>query len=137
GDLESPQRSEAAHGAPTSATELPSQSADVALWYANQRKRDCALVHSTLSYGENILWGGRGRAGRPGTPSPPGRRSSATTTTEATPSATTTPGWCGGGRSASAAARPTAAGGDTYVACEYDPHGNVIGGRPQRGVSYR
>ncbi|URE35285.1 Pathogenesis-related protein [Musa troglodytarum] len=31
--------------------ELPSRSAGVALWYANQRKRDCPLVHSTFSYG--------------------------------------------------------------------------------------
>ncbi|PON97975.1 Ves allergen [Trema orientale] len=28
-----------------------------AQWYANQRRYDCALVHSNGPYGENIFWG--------------------------------------------------------------------------------
>ncbi|KAL5973969.1 Cuticle-degrading protease [Asimina triloba] len=28
-----------------------------AAWYANQRRRDCALKHSNGPYGENIFWG--------------------------------------------------------------------------------
>ncbi|KAJ0986366.1 hypothetical protein J5N97_004722 [Dioscorea zingiberensis] len=28
-----------------------------AKWYANQRRGDCALIHSTSDYGENLFWG--------------------------------------------------------------------------------
>lgn len=28
-----------------------------ARWYANQRRSDCALIHSNGPYGENIFWG--------------------------------------------------------------------------------
>ncbi|KAL5549053.1 hypothetical protein UlMin_004284 [Ulmus minor] len=31
--------------------------AQYAQWYANQRRYDCALVHSNGPYGENIFWG--------------------------------------------------------------------------------
>ncbi|OVA16316.1 Allergen V5/Tpx-1-related [Macleaya cordata] len=31
--------------------------ANYAQWYANQRRGDCALIHSTGPYGENIFWG--------------------------------------------------------------------------------
>lgn len=31
--------------------------ANYAAWYANQRRRDCALQHSNGKYGENIFWG--------------------------------------------------------------------------------
>ena len=31
--------------------------ASYAQWYANQRRKDCALRHSNGPYGENIFWG--------------------------------------------------------------------------------
>ncbi|KAL4182109.1 hypothetical protein AMTRI_Chr12g274280 [Amborella trichopoda] len=32
--------------------------ANYAKWWANQRRRGCALIHSNGKYGENIFWGG-------------------------------------------------------------------------------
>lgn len=31
--------------------------ANFASWWANQRRRDCDLVHSNSNYGENLFWG--------------------------------------------------------------------------------
>ncbi|XP_010525741.1 PREDICTED: pathogenesis-related protein PR-1 [Tarenaya hassleriana] len=28
-----------------------------AMWWANQRRKDCALIHSNGPYGENLFWG--------------------------------------------------------------------------------
>ncbi|KAK8637708.1 hypothetical protein V6N13_136174 [Hibiscus sabdariffa] len=33
------------------------RTASYAQWYANQRRKDCALRHSNGPYGENIFWG--------------------------------------------------------------------------------
>ncbi|XP_068648392.1 pathogenesis-related protein PR-1-like [Aristolochia californica] len=50
------------HNAVRSALRMPSlvwdpRVARYAQWYANQRRRDCALKHSNGPYGENIFWG--------------------------------------------------------------------------------
>ncbi|RWV93821.1 hypothetical protein BHE74_00016028 [Ensete ventricosum] len=88
------------------------QLADVALQYANQRKRDCALVHSTLTYGENIFWG-QGKSWTIGNADCSHYTQMVWKTTQRV-----------------GCARIFCDSGDTYAVCEYDPHGNVIGARP-------
>ncbi|KAJ8494044.1 hypothetical protein OPV22_015765 [Ensete ventricosum] len=110
------------------------QLADVALQYANQRKRDCALVHSTLTYGENIFWG-QGKSWTIGAVVAAWaaeQRSydyrTNTCSRNADCSHYTQMVWKTTQRVG--CARIFCDSGDTYAVCEYDPHGNVIGTRP-------
>ncbi|CAL1353328.1 unnamed protein product [Linum trigynum] len=129
----------AAHNAVRARHRLPrltwsTKLANYAKWYANQRRKDCRLVHSTGDYGENIFWG-------------QGKRWKGT---DAVKDWAAQEVYYDYGRDACMAnrdclhytqlvwrstrrvgcARIKCANGDTYVVCEYDPHGNVIGQRP-------
>lgn len=108
--------------------------AKYAKWYANQRRKDCAMVHSALNYGENLFWG-------------QGRRWKIADAVAAwaaeKPYYDYEKNACVGGADcyhytqmvwrntqSVGCARIACGSGDTYIACEYDPHGNVIGQRP-------
>ncbi|KAL5699283.1 hypothetical protein ACHQM5_030211 [Ranunculus cassubicifolius] len=108
--------------------------ANFAKSYANQRKKDCALRHSNTNYGENIFWGS-GKDWRP---------SDAVTA------------WADEKKYYNyklnsclqkedclhytqivwkeslrvGCARVICNSGDTFITCNYDPHGNVIGQKP-------
>lgn len=105
-----------------------------AKWWANQRRADCALEHSALNYGENIFWG-------------QGRKWTATQAVAAWVAekayydyATNT---CMSDRDCThytqmvwrtttsvGCAKIKCLNEDTYVVCEYNPHGNIIGEWP-------
>ncbi|KAI8552410.1 hypothetical protein RHMOL_Rhmol06G0264600 [Rhododendron molle] len=105
-----------------------------AKWWAKQRRTDCALEHSTLDYGENLFWG-------------QGREWTATQAVAAWAAeeayydyATNT---CMPDRDCThytqmvwrtttsvGCAKIKCLNGYTYVVCEYDPHGNIIGEWP-------
>lgn len=106
------------------------------IWYryANQRRGDCALIHSTADFGENLFWGG-GKRWKP---------------------ANAVAAWAAEGAHYDYSTNSCSAGddclhytqlvwrttvkvgcaqivcnsGDTFIACEYYPHGNVIGQKP-------
>ncbi|XP_010260172.1 PREDICTED: pathogenesis-related protein PRB1-3-like [Nelumbo nucifera] len=108
--------------------------ASYASWWANQRKGDCALIHSNTNYGENIFWGS-GKDWKP---------------------ADAVDEWAAEKQYYDykmntcvqhqdclhytqiiwrqslyvGCARVTCASGDTFITCNYDPHGNVIGQKP-------
>ncbi|CAI0438193.1 unnamed protein product [Linum tenue] len=106
--------------------------ADNAKWYANQRRKGCHLIYSTGDYGENIIWG-RGKRWK-GTDA---------VTDWADHEVyydyeryTCMPNQdclhymqlvCSTRRVR--CARVKCANRNTYVVCEYDPHGYVIGQR--------
>ncbi|KAH7860164.1 hypothetical protein Vadar_010093 [Vaccinium darrowii] len=110
------------------------QLASYARWWANQRKGDCAMIHSTSNYGENIFWGQGGDW-------------TATEAVEAWEaedayynygSNTCMPNrdcthytqmvWRG--TTSVGCAKVKCYDGDTFIVCEYAPHGNIYGLRP-------
>lgn len=108
--------------------------ANYAKWYSNQRRKDCALIHSTADYGENIFWGG----GKRWTPT---NAVSAWVAEE--PYYSYAKKTCIGGHECLhytqlvwkkttmvGCAKIVCNSGDTFIVCEYYPHGNVIGERP-------
>ncbi|CAN1173040.1 Pathogenesis-related protein PR-1 [Linum perenne] len=129
----------AAHNAVRKKHKLPpltwsTKLANYAKWYGNQRRNDCRLVHSTGDYGENIFWG----------------QGQSWNVTDAVRGWAVQEGWynygsnsCMTGRDCLhytqlvwrstkqvGCARVKCRNGDTYVVCEYYPHGNVVGQRP-------
>ncbi|KAH7861018.1 hypothetical protein Vadar_020665 [Vaccinium darrowii] len=105
-----------------------------AKWWANQRRGDCALIHSNSDYGENIFWG-------------QGDDWTATEAVEAWEAEESYYNYesntCMPNRDCThytqmvwrtttflGCAKIKCNDGDTYVVCEYYPHGNVIGQRP-------
>ncbi|XP_030441730.1 pathogenesis-related protein PRB1-3-like [Syzygium oleosum] len=108
--------------------------ANFAKWYANQRRGDCALIHSTSDYGENIFWG----QGKRWTPKDAVAAWAAVEAYFNYNSNT-----CMAGKDCShytqlvwrttqkvGCAQIVCNSGDTFITCEYSPHGNVIGERP-------
>ncbi|XP_072952363.1 pathogenesis-related protein PR-1-like [Typha angustifolia] len=105
-----------------------------ATWYGNQRKGDCALEHSTANYGENIFWG-QGKQWKIADAVAAWaaeradynyKRNSCAPNADCTHYTqmvwrTTQRLGC---------AKVICNSGDTFIVCEYDPHGNVIGARP-------
>ncbi|XP_031123652.1 pathogenesis-related protein PR-1-like [Ipomoea triloba] len=106
-----------------------------AKWYANQRRGDCALMHSAGPYGENIFWGG-GEGWMP---------------VQAAAAWAAERRWynyrynsCAGGQECGhytqivwretrrvGCARVACSGGKgVFMTCNYDPPGNYIGERP-------
>ncbi|KAH7861071.1 hypothetical protein Vadar_021300 [Vaccinium darrowii] len=108
--------------------------ASYARWWANQRRGDCALIHSDSNYGENIFWGqGDGWMATEAVEEwaaegayfnywsntcMPNR--DCTHYTQMVWRSTTSVG----------CARIKCYDGDTLIVCEYAPHGNTIGQRP-------
>ncbi|XP_058114336.1 pathogenesis-related protein PRB1-3-like [Magnolia sinica] len=101
--------------------------------WGNQRRRDCALIHSNSNYGENIFWG----SGKNWQPSDavaawaaekqyydPQRNQCL----ERDCLHYTQMVWRQSLRVG--CAKVICGRGDTYITCDYDPHGNVIGQRP-------
>ncbi|KAK9688748.1 hypothetical protein RND81_09G008200 [Saponaria officinalis] len=105
-----------------------------AKWYANQRRGDCALIHSTGPYGENIFWG----SGNNWTPNQAVNAWSSQEAYYNYKANSCLPNkdcwhytqvvW----RSSKqvGCAKIKCLSGDTFVVCEYNPHGNTIGQRP-------
>ncbi|CAA7402387.1 unnamed protein product [Spirodela intermedia] len=102
--------------------------------YAEQRRADCALVHSTNDYGENLFWG----QGRLWTPSD---AVAAWTAEEA--SYDYANNVCDPAADCShytqllwrwtknvGCDKVFCASGDSFIICNYYPHGNVVGQRP-------
>ncbi|KAF8015238.1 hypothetical protein BT93_H0899 [Corymbia citriodora subsp. variegata] len=129
----------APHNAVRSRLGLPplqwSQSlASYASSWARQRRGDCALIHSSGNYGENLFWGA-GSKWRPG--------DAVAAWAAEGPYYDYGSNTCAAGRDCLhytqlvwrqslrvGCARVICANGDTFITCNYDPHGNVIGQRP-------
>ncbi|PIA28601.1 hypothetical protein AQUCO_06800039v1 [Aquilegia coerulea] len=102
--------------------------------WANQRKKDCALIHSNTDYGENIFWG----SGKDWTPSNAVAAWAAekkyynykmnTCIQNKDCLHYTQMVWKQSLRVG--CAKVTCKSGDTFITCNYDPHGNVIGQKP-------
>ncbi|XP_010536929.1 PREDICTED: pathogenesis-related protein PR-1 [Tarenaya hassleriana] len=109
--------------------------AGYATWWANQRRYDCSLTHSTGPYGENLFWGSGsdwtpGQAVRTWTVEGQFYRYGANS--------------CGGGQMCGhytqivwrdtkrlGCARVVCEGGrGVFITCNYDPPGNYIGEKP-------
>lgn len=108
--------------------------ANYAYWWANQRRGDCALVHSGSDYGENLFWG----SGKDWSPSEAVALWADERTyydyytnscvqnqeclhyTQIVWRSTMKVG----------CAKVKCWNGNTFISCNYDPHGNVIGQRP-------
>ncbi|CAN0912418.1 Pathogenesis-related protein PR-1 [Linum grandiflorum] len=109
-----------------------------ATWYANQRRQDCAMVHSNGPYGENIFWGSGSGAGW--TPA-----HAASAWVKERKSYSYRSNSCGGGSEGCGhytqivwrrtvrvgCARVVCNGGKgVFMSCNYDPPGNYVGERP-------
>ncbi|KAM0939251.1 putative CAP domain-containing protein [Dioscorea sansibarensis] len=108
--------------------------ANYASWWANQRIRDCAMIHSDSNHGENIFWG-EGQGWRPedavtawasekryynyGSNSCQINEDCSHYTQMVWRSSS----WLG-------CARVVCKNGNTFITCNYDPHGNVLGQKP-------
>ncbi|KAL2942994.1 Pathogenesis-related protein 1C [Bienertia sinuspersici] len=109
--------------------------ADYARWWAQQRQGDCAMIHSHSDHGENLFWGGAGKewgaedavafwAGEDKfynydtNTCAPGQQC-----THYTQIAWKTTKRVG-------CAKVTCNNGNTFIGCNYDPHGNIIGQKP-------
>lgn len=102
--------------------------------YANRRRGDCALVHSSGVFGENLFWGSGGRW-------KPANAVAAWAAEEANYDYKTNS--CTGGADCwhytqvvwkrtvkVGCSQIVCNSGDIFIACEYYPPGNVIGERP-------
>ncbi|XP_030443261.2 pathogenesis-related protein PR-1-like [Syzygium oleosum] len=109
--------------------------ASYADWWAGQRQRDCALMHSNGPYGENIFWGS-------GTGWNPGQAVAAWVSErrwyDYRSNGCARGQMCGhytqivwrSTRRVGCAVEVCLNGGGTFMVCEYDPPGNYIGERP-------
>ncbi|XP_020089643.1 pathogenesis-related protein PR-1-like [Ananas comosus] len=108
--------------------------AGYASWWASQRSGDCALVHSDSDYGENIFWGA-GAEWQPGDTVAAWAAESSfydygsnSCQPDQDCSHYTQIVWRNSLRIGCAQIVCTT--GDTFITCNYDPHGNVMGQRP-------
>ncbi|XP_010062791.1 pathogenesis-related protein PRB1-3 [Eucalyptus grandis] len=105
-----------------------------ARWYASQRRGDCALIHSTSNYGENIFWG-QGKHWMP--------KDAVAAWAAEEAYFDYNSNTCMAGKDCThytqlvwrttqkvGCAQIVCNSGDTFITCEYSPHGNVIGERP-------
>ncbi|GLT84094.1 hypothetical protein SLE2022_023450 [Rubroshorea leprosula] len=108
--------------------------ANFASWWANQRQGDCELIHSNSDYGENLFWG----SGQDWKPEDAVAAWAAEKDYYNYNSNScienkdclhyTQMVWRQSLKVG--CARIVCASGDTFITCNYDPHGNVIGQRP-------
>lgn len=114
--------------------------ANFASWWANQRRDDCKLTHSRREYGENLFWGS-GKNWEP-------RNAVAEWAKEKRYYSYKT-NTCTHHRdclhytqiiwrqsSEVGCARVVCKSGDTFITCNYFPHGNVIGQKPFWNIIY-
>ena len=108
--------------------------ANYASWWAHQRQRDCALIHSNSNYGENLFWGS-GKDWKPGN-AVEAWAAEKSYYSHNTNSCTQNKDclhytqiiWS---QSLNVGcAKVTCSSKDTFITCNYDPHGNVIGQKP-------
>uniref|UniRef100_A0A6N2KDG2 SCP domain-containing protein n=1 Tax=Salix viminalis TaxID=40686 RepID=A0A6N2KDG2_SALVM len=108
--------------------------ADFASSWARQRQEDCALIHSNSDYGENLFWGS-GKDWKPG--------DAVATWAEEKGYYNYRTNKCAQNKDCLhytqivwresltvGCARVSCRSGDTFITCNYDPHGNVIGQKP-------
>ncbi|KAJ6758759.1 CYSTEINE-RICH SECRETORY PROTEIN-RELATED [Salix koriyanagi] len=108
--------------------------ADFASSWAHQRQEDCALIHSNSDYGENLFWGS-GKGWKPG--------DAVATWAEEKGYYNYRTNKCDQNKDCLhytqmvwresltvGCARVSCRSGDTFITCNYDPHGNVIGQKP-------
>ncbi|KAK8505445.1 hypothetical protein V6N13_045882 [Hibiscus sabdariffa] len=108
--------------------------AKYASWWAHKRQGDCALIHSTSNYGENLFWGS-GKDWKPGDAvtawaaekSYYNRESNRCTDNQDCLHYTQII-WKNSFKIG--CAKVVCRSGDTLITCNYDPHGNVIGQKP-------
>ncbi|MQL92148.1 hypothetical protein Taro_024765 [Colocasia esculenta] len=106
----------------------------VARGYANQRRGDCALVHSTNDYGENLFWG-EGRLWKPADAVAAWAAEEAsynyrTNTCKAGADCTHYTQMVWKRTKQVGCAKIICKNGDSFIICNYFPHGNVIGQKP-------
>ncbi|OVA12430.1 Allergen V5/Tpx-1-related [Macleaya cordata] len=111
-----------------------SRLANYAKWYGNQRRGDCALIHSTANYGENIFWG-KGKRWKPADAVAAWAAQEAyynyrTNTCMANKECLHYTQLVWKNTRTFGCAQMRCKSGDTFIICEYDPHGNVMGQRP-------
>ncbi|XP_021662553.1 pathogenesis-related protein PRB1-3 [Hevea brasiliensis] len=108
--------------------------ANFASLWAHQRQGDCALIHSNSKYGENLFWGS-GKDWKPGDAVAAWAAEKRYYNHNANTCSKnkdclhyTQMVW---GQSLKVGcARVICRSGDTFISCNYDPHGNVIGEKP-------
>lgn len=108
--------------------------ANFASWWAHQRQGDCALIHSNSNYGENLFWGS-GKDWRPGDAVAAWAAEKSyynhnTNTCSKNKDCLHYTQMVWRQSLKIGCARVTCRSGDTFIACNYDPHGNVIGEKP-------
>lgn len=111
------------------------QLASYARWWAHQRQGDCAMIHSGSDYGENLFWGSTGRQWGPADAVAfwVNEKSFYNYYTNS----------CAQGRECLhytqiiwkhskkvGCAKVTCRNGYTFIGCNYDPHGNILGQKP-------
>ncbi|KAJ4707704.1 pathogenesis-related protein 1-like [Melia azedarach] len=108
--------------------------ANFSSWWAHQRQRDCELAHSNSSYGENLFWGS-GKNWKPGDAVAAWAQEKSYydhKTNSCTKNKDclhyTQMVWRQSLKVG--CARVVCKSGDTFITCNYDPHGNVIGQKP-------
>ncbi|XP_006845589.2 pathogenesis-related protein PR-1 [Amborella trichopoda] len=111
-----------------------SKLANVAKWWANQRRGDCALIHSTNNYGENIFWGA-GKNWQPADAVTAWFAERAyynyqTNSCQSNEDCTHYTQLVWRQTSRIGCAKVICESGDTFITCNYDPHGNVLGQKP-------
>ncbi|MBA0747792.1 hypothetical protein Gogos_004678 [Gossypium gossypioides] len=108
--------------------------AKFASWWAHKRQADCALIHSNSDYGENLFWGS-GKDWKPGDAVAAwaeekdyyDHKKNACTKNKDCLHYTQMI-WKDSLKIG--CAKVVCRSGDTLIACNYDPHGNVIGQKP-------
>ncbi|XWS70567.1 hypothetical protein CRYUN_Cryun03dG0058500 [Craigia yunnanensis] len=108
--------------------------ANFASWWAHKRQGYCALIHSSSKYGENLFWGS-GKDWKPGDAVAAWAAEKSnydyktnTCTKNKDCLHYTQIIWRNSLKIG--CAKVVSRTGDTIIACNYDPHGNVIGQKP-------
>ncbi|XP_056698051.1 pathogenesis-related protein PRB1-3 [Spinacia oleracea] len=109
--------------------------ANYARWWAHVRQGDCAMIHSHSDHGENLFWGSTGKewTGQDAVDFWAGEKKYYDYKTNT----------CASGQECAhytqiawkqskklGCAKLTCTNGYTFITCNYDPHGNIMGQRP-------
>ncbi|XVF48189.1 hypothetical protein PTKIN_Ptkin03bG0170500 [Pterospermum kingtungense] len=108
--------------------------ANYASWWAHKRQGDCALIHSNGKYGENLFWGS-GKDWKPGDAvaawgAEKSNYNYKTNTCKKNKDCLHYTQIVWRNSLKVGCAKVVCRSGDTMIACNYDPHGNVIGQKP-------